>query len=226
MQLTATTMAFQVIPLRHSPILQLRTATTTTCKRIGATKEEPRLQDWSLQKSAVGVADRSRTTTSSTTLSSHPDDRADAVVTKNKKQRFSFFFKKRHFLLGTPTLPPWTYPLLDAAFIVTYSYIVYFLLTGTTRLAHAIWCGIHVPLAVVTNYYSRFFYIFPNIPIVPLPFMYIYDASWAVFIILSPFFLQYNKAWHMLIHTIGAFSLLSLAFLDPKPYEFNTKKQQ
>jgi hypothetical protein len=201
-----TAVALQLMPLRHSTTL-LRTITTTTFNRIGTVKEESRLP-YGRRGKAVGVA----------TSSGGRDD--GAIATKNTKQKTT----KKHFLLGTPTLPPWTYPLLDAAFIVTYSYICYFLLTGRTRLVHAIWCGLHVPLAIITNYYSRFLYLFPNLPIVPLPIMYLYDATWAVFIILSPFFLQYNKAWHMLIHMIGSFSLLSLAFLDPKPYE-EEKKQ-
>jgi hypothetical protein len=147
--------------------------------------------------------------------SSH--DQSDVVVPEKKKPI------KRHFLLGTPTLPPWAYPLLDAVFIVGYSSIVYFLLKSgtTTRLVHTIWCAVHIPLAMVTNYYSRFVaYLFPNYPMVPLPIMYIYDTTWAVFIILSPFFLEYNNHnWDLIVHMIGLASLGSLVFLDPKPYE-------
>jgi hypothetical protein len=130
---------------------------------------------------------------------------------------------KKHVVWGTPTMPAFLYPILDAAFIVAYPCVALFLLSGRARVVHAIIAVGHIPLAMLTDYSctSRKYpkaILFPNWPVLPLKFMYLFDATWCVFASLSPFFLEYpNRMFDYIFHAIGIMAFGLLGFMDPQP---------
>jgi hypothetical protein len=148
-----------------------------------------------------------------------------APVQKQQPQRRRYY--KKHIVWGTPTMPAFLYPILDAAFIVAYPCVAFFLLSGPARVVHATIALGHIPLAMLTNYYSctsskrykkSYHILFPNWPVIPLQVMYLFDASWCVFASLSPFFLDYpNKVFDVIFHVIGVAAFCLLGFMDPQP---------
>jgi hypothetical protein len=140
---------------------------------------------------------------------------AAALVAKNQQRYY-----KKHVVWNTPTMPPFMYPILDFIFILAYPCVAFFLLTDKARVVHGIISVAHIPLAMVTDYscQRRTGIYFPNIPILPLSFMHLFDASWGIFAALSPFFLAYSsKTLDLGFHVFGILAFCFLAFLDPPP---------
>ena len=194
----------------------LSSTRTSSCRN-------PHIRQRSTQSApfGVGVASRKKGLTASCKRSSL-SSQEEVALTIMRMPRGGGIFQDpavKNDFFGTPnTFVPPAYPMFDIAFMVGYAALIYAMpgsVGSLHKMIHIAWEVVHIVLVGITNYGVKAF--FPNKPTLPLKLMYVFDASWTVFLALMPFILdQGSETWNLFWHIAGVVSLLSVPLLDFK----------